>query len=200
MWLLSVVSENWNTWSDVVANAATVAAILVGGYWTYTRFIRERGQWPRASLELVASHWPLTATQTYVRVVVKVRNAGSTLVQLTNLRAEIYRVRPIEAAVRQKIEADCLVPPDSREADWPCIAARETNWSAGDVEIEPQEGDEFGHDFFVPAEVETIFIYAYIRNVKKRKRDIGWTVSMAYEVQAPVGRVRKLADKVAGRG
>jgi hypothetical protein len=65
---------------------------------------------------------------------------------------------------------------------WPCLVDRECNWSKECREVEPGEIDEFHFDFVIPAHVQLVEIYSYIRNVKKQDREIGWNTTTVYSL------------------
>ena len=69
------------------------------------------------------------------------------------------------------------VGPGEAEITWPMIAGREWNWRKGDFEIEPGESDALHADFVIPSEVETVQLYGFVRNPKKKNEGVGWTVT-----------------------
>ena len=183
-----LLATDVEAWSNVAANAAQVAAIVIGGWWAYTRFIKQREPFPKATVELVIAHRELDAEHTFVRVVVKVNNVGTALLETEELRAYVYQVLPIAPETATRLGADDLVPEDEREADWPCLKPYKGKWSA---QIEPGEWDEFGFDFQIPTTVTTVFVYTYIKNVTQQRRELGWTVTKLYDLEDERGEARE---------
>jgi hypothetical protein len=179
------------SWSNVLAHAAQIGAIVVGGLWTYNRFIKQREGFPRANLELVVAHRELNSDHTFLRVVVKVDNVGTALLSTTEFRTDVYRVLPVTSEVEEVLANDRLVPPDERDAAWPCLKSHQ---GPGAGHIEPGEGDEFGFDFVIPTDVMTVFVYSYIRNVTQEGRELGWTVTKLYDLDEPRGEERELVE------
>jgi hypothetical protein len=188
--------------SDIVANAATAMAIVIGAGWAYWRFLRERTRWPRAALTLEFDPYRLDDSTNLLGVKLLVTNEGRGLMRITELRFDLYQVRPLEQEMRAKISADCAHLEKRIEAEWPSLQQRVRTWEKGErPELEPEERDEFRVDFFVDRSVETVFLYAYLENVKKRKfrrRVLGWTVTAYRDMTEPPKRGR-LAALVSGR-
>lgn len=177
--------------SDVASNVVTIAAVVIGGVWTYRTFIMERTRWPKANLELVMSHRELTAGQTLFHVKVKVHNAGRGLMKLNELLVDVRRVLPLTDETERELEDGSLIAADWGKARW---RTRKENqhiclWGPGQAletepEIEPGENDEFGNDFILPSTLETVYVYVYLKNVARKTgkaRDLGWTVSSYYD-------------------
>ncbi|HEU4871915.1 MAG TPA: hypothetical protein VFT44_02370 [Pyrinomonadaceae bacterium] len=68
--------------ADTLAKVVQVLAIIVGGWWTYFKFIK--GRTYRESLILIVSGKLLTIdSQTYLIATISVRNVGQSLVEFT---------------------------------------------------------------------------------------------------------------------
>jgi hypothetical protein len=184
------------SWSNVAANGAQILALAVAGWWTYTRFVRGRQPFPRATVELVISHRQLDAQHAFLRVVAKVNNVGTALLATQELRADVYQVLPVHPDTAAKLTGESLVKNDAREADWHCIGSRIGRLPA---QIEPGEWDEFGFDFVIPAGVATVFIYTYIQNVTQRHRELGWTVTKLYDLEDESGEARERTETASMR-
>jgi hypothetical protein len=186
--------ENWKTITAIVSSAATVAAIAVGAAWAYWRFVRERTRWPRALLDLVVTHRNLTPEQALLNVTVKVHNAGAGLMRLTGLRVYVHRVLPLRDPTQ--LESTPLIPEGEVEAQWPCIKKATRTWGAGHgPEVEPQENDEYVHDFLISSSNNTLFIYTYLENEKRARgaRELGWQITTFYDVSG-VGAERHASN------
>lgn len=46
------------------------------------------------------------------------------------------------------------------------------------------ETDELHFDFVVDSDVQVVVIYSYLKNVKKRRREIGWNVTLVYDLRS----------------
>jgi hypothetical protein len=172
--------------SDVVANAATIIALLVGGYWTWNTFVRERTSWPKADLKLTVSHRALTPTQTLLHAKVEVHNSGTALMKVTKLRVDVRQVLPLPEETAKRLREGSLVPEGKVKARWKTLDDGEgiCTWGPGEeAEIEPGERDEFGSDFVIPADLEVVYLYVYVENAaRKADRELGWTLTRYYEL------------------
>jgi len=177
--------------SDVAANAVTIGGVLIGGYWTYRTFIRERTKWPKANLEMVISHREMTAEKTLLHIKIKVHNGGRGLMKLKRIRLDVSQVKPLPDETEKKLGAGCLKPKGDSVADWKVLEEGEFAWGGpnqgAQPELEPGENDEFGSDFFVASAVETVYVYAYVENVARRKSKLGWCVTSYYDLEGGAG-------------
>ncbi len=172
-------AEQVELWSSTAANLATVFALVIGGWWTYTRFIRQRTEQPRATLTYRAAHRRFASQEFLLRVSVRATNSGTVLLGVHELRCEIQQVTPLIPEALAKLEARELIN-ERDEADLGCIRCYEQKWKAGEVEIEPNESEIFDFDFIVDGEVETILVYADLPNAE-REDGGGWQATGFYD-------------------
>jgi hypothetical protein len=194
--VIAALPADFESWSNVAANAAQIAAIAVGGWWAYSRFIRQREEFPRADLEQVVTHMELDRKNTFLRVTVKVDNVSTVMLRTETVRTDVYQVLPLTDAAAAALSAGTLVTEGERDARWPCIASYE---GPGPGQIEPGEGDEFGFDFVLGGDVETLFIYSYIKNVAQEGRELGWGVTSLYDLDEARGEQRERAESRPAR-
>jgi hypothetical protein len=91
-------------WSDTLANAAQILAILIGGGWALWKFGLNREEWPRATLEQVITPQPLDDQHSLLRLLVGVKNAGSVLIDIEEVRVDVYRVLPLADETKQALD------------------------------------------------------------------------------------------------
>jgi hypothetical protein len=172
-------AEQVELWSSVAANLVTIFALAVGGWWTYTRFIRQRTEQPRATLTYRAAHRRLTPRELLLRVSVRATNSGTVLLGVRELCCEIHQVAPLTSEALAKLEARELIN-ERDEADLGCIRCYEQKWKAGEVEIEPNESESFDFDFIVDSAAETVLVYADLPNAE-REDGGGWQAAGFYD-------------------
>jgi hypothetical protein len=193
--------ETVKTVSDVVSDVVTISAVLVGAGWAYWAFLRERTRWPKATLELVLYHRELSTEQTLLHAKVKVHNAGRGLMELTRVRAVVDQVLPLADEIGE-LEVGYLDPTEKEgETNWKPFAESEQVLQAEQAEMEPGENDEFGFDFAVPSSFETVHVYVYVENYKKRGKKLGWCVSNYYDLSGKAGgesAVNVVAEPTSG--
>jgi hypothetical protein len=186
------------TWSDVASSLAQVLAIVVGGGWALWKFGLHREEWPRATVEQAITRQSLDDQHLLLRVLVTVKNAGSVLIDMEEVRVDVSRVRPLAAETKKALESGTLVPADEAEATWPFIDSRKRLWEPGEAGIEPGEGEPFGFDFVLPGDLEMVLVYCYVRNVKQRERPIGWSLTQFYDLKDGDAQP-KTREAMAGR-
>ena len=171
--------------SALGANVATVIALGVGGWWTYSRFFKNRTGKPKASMSHSVEDRRLTDDDLLMRVVIKLENTGSVLLPIERLRCEISQVHPPAPEALERLNK-CELITDEHLADLGCIRCYEEDRKEGEVRIEPGETDIFPFDFVIPSDIHTISIYAHIGNSAERKKEIGWELTALYDLTAGV--------------
>lgn len=188
--------ETVKTVSDVAANAVTIVALLVGAVWAYWAFVRERRRWPQAELALLISHRDLTAGKRLLQVKVVVHNLGALRITAREVRVDVHQVLPLDEEKKAAVDDGTLIPEEEYEAEWPALpgGSQTRNWRVGErpriPEIEPGESDEFCFDLIVPRTLEVVHVYAYLENVKRRRRKFGWSVTSFYDLAGETGEKR----------
>ena len=191
-----------STWKDVVE----AGAVLVAGVWAYMLFVRSRQRFPRASLTHRITHRNLNDGQMLLHLNVLVSNPGLIVLRIEEAEARVQQVLPLADNVREAIErGQDPVPQGQREVPWPLLSERICRWKERNFEIEPGEADEVIWDFALSRDIQTVEIYTYFRNVKKRHKDIGWGLTTLDELR-PTGKgeiegvIEGLSGKESGTG
>jgi hypothetical protein len=184
-----------SAWVDLVQ----AGAIIVGGLWAYMLFVRGRQKYPRASLTHQIMHKPLNEEKGLLRVKTQISNPGVIVLRMTHARVEVQQVLPLGAEL-ESLEEEDFSNPERREIPWPLISSRSSEWQRKEFEIEPGEADEVIWDFLLPREIETIAVYSYFRNVKKRFRDIGWGLTTLYDFKEEGALGEVGAKALTGKG
>jgi hypothetical protein len=166
-------------------------AIIVGGWWTLNNFILERRAYPHAEITQKISHLKITDDVNLLRVVVDIKNTGTSKLELGSMIARVERVLPIFGCPLQQrcIDDDLNQALNSpQRADnhfpWPLVAERD---DATHRLIEPGEEDMVDIEFAVPAAADTIRVYTYFNNPKisSRANEMGWWTADFYSFRPP---------------
>lgn len=179
---------------------ATVAALIIGGIWTFRAFIRGRGNHPRAAIEHQAAHRLLPNGAQLLILDVFIANAGQASVQLRKAETWVQQILPLPAHVQSRIAAGQDIAEDGKnEGDWNLLGTvHEQHFPEGEYVIDPGERDQFRHNFLLPPHVRTIQIYTYLEPVTE---GIGWKLKTTYDLtdQARMIAVtEQAAHRVAG--
>jgi hypothetical protein len=177
--------------SAIGANVATVAAIGIGGWWTYLRFIKNRTGKPQAVITWNADHRLLSDEDRLVRVTVELENKGQVLLSIKCIRCEISQVTPLAPEALRRLEDRNLIS-DEHLAELGCIRSYDKNFDDEKVQIEPGERDIFPFDFVLSSDISTISIYAHVMNSGEKKNEIGWDLSALFDL--PKAKDRPAAE------
>ncbi|MDY6796193.1 MAG: hypothetical protein SWK76_13095 [Actinomycetota bacterium] len=214
MGLLEITLETTKLYSEVAVSIATCLAILAGGYWTYSLFIKNRQKYPRAEINHSIYPLQISGQESLIRVDVIIKNLGNVLLQLSKGATCAYQFFPIPEDVIAEIQCTevegmpFVNKQNKCELDWPILCRKEFDYEVpkkgisdregkGDInvrrrrkkvkaqgiEIEPGEEHELNFDLVVPSNIESVLLYTYIENVKKKKREIGWSKTTFYEIK-----------------
>ena len=171
--------------SGCVSSVFEVFAIIAGGIWTYTLFIRRRQKQPRARIEHRITDRPIADGKILLHVVVTISNMGDVLLSLRSTETWIQKMLPLSVKLQNRIErGDNPVDKGRTEIQWHLLEVREEKWKRGECQVEPGESDESRYDFVVDEGIQTIRVYSYFQNVTQHKRKIGWQLATIYDLKS----------------
>lgn len=171
---------------DILQSITTIIAVIIGGFWTYDVFIKERRNVPHANIEHRISHLTLAKNAHLLRVGIELSNAGGSMMGISQSIVRVQQILPQVScagdpcAVNQlKIAATEIDRKEDRFA-WPLIAERNVTTR---IEIEPGEKQSLDYEFVVPATTKAVRVYTYFKNDQKSKKshEMGWYTSSFYE-------------------
>lgn len=169
--------------ANIMQALATVAALGLGGAWSIWLFMKRRERYPRASIEHLVTHKAIGDGKVLLHVDVRVSNIGEVLMSLVCLETRIQQVLPVPPDVADKIRQGLdPVPEGETEVEWPLLKSHSPELEMGDCEIEPGESQDINHDFILDADVETVQIYSYVMNEKKRERTLAWDLTTLHDL------------------
>jgi hypothetical protein len=176
---MSTAVSDWvgdaQTWSEVARNAAEIVALIVAALWAYDRFIRQREKWPRAAIEHEVEHYDLRDGRRLLRVTERISNTGAVLLELAERITRVQQILPIEEESLASLQAGA-----GFEGMWFLIDQHSSDASMAPRPIEPGETDQFEHDFLIAPNIEVVQIYSYFKNIRYKKRGLGWGMTTLY--------------------
>lgn len=169
--------EAFKEWLGIVAQVIGTAAILIGGWWTYRLFVRQRTDVARANLTQTVERVDLTPGRTLVRLGLAVENKGNTSIEPRTLEAFVHNLRPITEPDLDRLEA---ARPDRGETDdtldWPELGRRELDLYTEEFMVEPGETAHLWVDFLIPTGIEIFQVYSRL-DCGKKYCDLYWDVT-----------------------
>ena len=123
-----------------VAMVVLLAAIFVGGTWTYFAFVRKRLRYPCAELSVTVYSSQIAPGYRLVHVGVQIANTGNVLLSPEYAELRLRQVIPLPEEIELLLEPGVdPIEPDRKELPWTLIVGREWKWEKADIEIEPGE-------------------------------------------------------------
>lgn len=166
-----------------VESLVTVAAVVVGGFWTYKLFVKERQHFPSAIVNQELSVTLLSTGHQLVHVRLRITNTGKVLLELEWVRCRVQIVEPMNDRLAARLlQGEDLVLDGEQEVGWPVLSAREWEFEPGEAEIEPGEKEWLDCEFILEEAVRVIVLYGYVRNAAKKGREIGWSSTKVVEL------------------
>ncbi len=165
-------------WAPTFNEICLTLTIIIGGVWTYLRFIRGRLCFPQAKLIHEISEVTIEESKILVRVTLIVKNIGNTLIPVPTCDTKIQQIKPLPSELSGKLANNAIYIDNYAEIKWPTIDMRTVVIKS---EIEPNETDEYVFDFVIDNNIETILIYSYVPNIKKM--NFGWPCSTIYTLR-----------------
>ncbi len=84
----------WRNIADIAQAVATISAILVGGFWGWRKFFKEREESPKIRLSHSIYESSINKQKRLVRLGLKIDNQGKTLLTLTEVATWLKQVDP----------------------------------------------------------------------------------------------------------
>lgn len=170
--------------TEALQAVITALALIIGGLWTYLIFVRRRQRFPRATLQQAVSCRRVAPDYLLLSIDLTVANAGEVLLTLAEASIVVQQVLPALHTLRGAAEQARRTGCEALEVlTWPTLVAREEQWPAGAVEIEPGERHELHYDLLVATSVETVRIVSHVRNRSKR-RPLWWGTTLLHDLGA----------------
>jgi hypothetical protein len=170
--------------ADALHSVATVIALIVGGWWTYSRFIKKREKFPRAKISHSITHRKLDDDFQLLHVGLNVQNVGEVLLCLNQGFVRVQQVIPASPELLKALHArGDITDKKESECDWPLLGEHSCDWQSESHEMEPGEDENIEFDFAVRSDVKTVEVYSYFKNEKKFDREIGWNLTTLYDLE-----------------
>ena len=174
--------EDTKTLAEILRNIAEIAALAIGGIWTYRRFIKKREPYPKAEIKHHISHVRLSKDKNLIHVKTTFNNKGEVLLSMRHCETRLQQITPLTKEMEDGLETNSLILRNQSEVEWPLLDTYETEWPKGQAELEPEESEYLHADFIIDARIEVVMAYSYIKNIYKENREIGWGCTTIYDI------------------
>ncbi len=185
---LKVVFSTIQDWAPTFNEILQALAIIIGGWWTYHKFVLGRLSYPQANIEHDISSIILDEHLVLVKVQIIISNIGNTLLTINECDTRIMQLKPVPASLSGLMEKNStdkqMYLEKSAEIAWDVIVEHIQYYNIPDYpvfEVEPNESDELIFDFVIDKNIETVLIYSHIYNITKKK-PIGWVKNTVHNI------------------
>jgi hypothetical protein len=162
--------QQWQGLIESASHLATVVAVVIGGSWALSTFLRTRRRHPRAIIEHASHVRILRHGHGLLHVAVKIANNSEVRIRLSSALVRLYRVSPLsDEEVSKLICDDFPLAKNGTEYDWENIGERLPTLS-DEHDIEPGASETFHFDFVLRQGIRRIQIYTYFENRMKSRR------------------------------
>jgi hypothetical protein len=169
---------------EIIKNVLTSLAVIVGGIWTYILFVQKRQKYPRIEIKHQVTQKNLGNGKTLFHAIIEVDNIGDVFAKLEASEIRLLQVLPILAIIDKAVQCgEDPVKDGETEINWYQLGVRKLISEERLCEIEPGEKDTFHCDFVINDDVQSVMIYSYFQNEKKRKKELGWTCSTMHDIE-----------------
>ena len=160
----------------------TIGAVIVGGFWTYNVFVKERHEYAYPDFEVVKISHVSLGQENLLNVRLEITNGGNSRLEVNQLIVRLQQILPLPpcpnvgpCAVNEVEAALKNTERQSDRFDWPLIAERHEQFQS--LELAPGEKSRFDLEFAAPSEITAVRVYAYIQQDVNR----GFAASSYYD-------------------
>jgi hypothetical protein len=158
--MIAARAVDWPLTFEALANFLQSAAILIGGWWTYRLFVRQRQHRDRANVSHSAVCKVLDDEWVLLRVDICVQNVGQVRITPSRAKTIVYQVLPVAPELASYIRGDTSegIRKDlGFELPWPVL--RNQPWKlTQEFWLEPGESDRLFCDFTLPRTVRSVLV------------------------------------------
>lgn len=161
-WLVPQSTNGWGDTIETANNLLQMAAIVVGGWWAYRLFVRQRHDITRANIAHEIQQIELGSGHRLIRVIAHISNVGNVPLRPPRSSTTVQQVLPLVGKYRERVGRGTLVPNGEYEIDWEVIGEHEIDLKTDAFVLEPGESDRYHMDFVIPAEVSAVQIHTMV--------------------------------------
>jgi hypothetical protein len=173
--------KNYAEVAQTIQALATVAALLIGGIWTYRLFVLQRLAYPHLKIEHSVSDIPLPDNRILLVVDITHSNPGNVQIALPSGQIKIYALQALPEATTDQLQAGQASSSEDDNSKWELVDRHEWRWNtAAPLIIEPGESNQLHSEFVLDGDVGPLEIYSYFKNPAIQGKEIGWSLTSIY--------------------
>lgn len=167
-----------------IESLVKIVALFVGGWWTWSAFIRKRLRFPSADVEHHVTMWR-DAGQIFIHLSIRIKNNGNVLMRVEQGCAWVEQLTPLPKSVADRIQHGSDFVLEGRvDAEWILIEPKRDLPKGFCRDVEPGETDHIDFDFAIDESVRRVLIYSDLAN--RKKKDRGWNLNTIHETPSRI--------------
>jgi hypothetical protein len=164
---------------QTVESFVKIVALIVGGWWTWSGFVRKRLLFPSANVEHHVTMWR-DVGQTFIHLSIRIINNGNVLMRVEQGCAWVEQLTPLPQSVEGRLgRNEDYVLEGQVDAEWGLIKKRDLP-KGFCRDIEPGETDQIDFDFVIDQDIRRVLIYSHLAN--RRKMVGGWNLNTIHQI------------------
>lgn len=159
---------------EFINHALTGVGVVVGAFWTYHLFIKNRQKYPKAEIEhKIEIREILDENFQLITLLVTVKNISQILLPVEEYSVEVFQILPA-IDLREKNESGYFKQYKALELPNNTPIFKVTKKTKSNMEIEPTEKVLLAHSIVVPKGIQTISVHSVVHNPSKSKKQFVW--------------------------
>ncbi len=166
----------------IVLDAATLLAIIVGGFFAVYKLQIFRDFEPHLTVSHVVNHRRIGDRYVHIDVTVTLRNGSRVRVDVQEGFFLLQQIAPAGDEGEQNLIDQFLRDEGTQDFQWPTLDEGSFTWGSDGVVIEPGETRQELSEFFVPVDVNTVSICTYYYDSRRSRASQGWGATTVYDI------------------
>lgn len=165
-WLAAWQSVDLRGVGLAAGGLATMVGVAIAALVGYYKFQLFREGRPHLTIDLTASHRPVSPRHIHIGVTARLANTSKVMIEVQRCVWRLSFIAPYSAAVMDEKVAE-FAGGGGNNNQWDELGWRMLSWPETqnpDLEIEPGETDEITYDFIIATDVESVAIRLAVAN------------------------------------
>jgi hypothetical protein len=162
----------------------TALAIIIGGIWTYRKYIQNREGLPKAKLEHKITHRIVNEKIMLLDINITIYNIGDSKITIQSWEIILNQILPPISEFLDTINAFEISENEVRSIIlWHKLISEIKELGKENRHIiEPNESHQFHKNYIISSEIKTVSLYTYFHNIAIEDHSVGWALNTIYDL------------------
>ena len=151
-------------WARTAQSLATVAAIVVGGFFAWRNLHLFRSREPHVTVSHQISHRPLGTKYVHIAVTATLHNSSRVNVEFRDGAFTLQQIAPVSGEDIERLYAQVFVDREQKYLQWATLDDTQRTWGEDELVVEPGESETETYEFIVSRDVESVVITTHFYN------------------------------------